>query len=81
MRRALVSCLLLIAAKNGSTGEHTTDCSGDHAVMAKQVGPWLEKPKASGAPRVRDTEWEPTTKTHQGQRRKPQPKSECTVAI
>ena len=66
---------------NDSTGEHTTDCSGDHAVMAKQVRPWLAKPRTSGAPRVRQSEREPTSQTHQGQRLRPQQKSECTGAI
>ena len=70
-----------ITDNTGSTGDHTTDCSGDHAVMAKQVRPWLVKPRPAGAPGVRDSYWEPTSKTHQGQRRKPQLKSECTGAI
>ncbi len=38
------------------TGEHTTDCSGDHAVMARQVRPGLAKPRTTGAPRVRETD-------------------------
>jgi Transposase IS116/IS110/IS902 family len=31
--------------QNDRTGEHTTDCSGDHAVMAQQVGPWRLRPQ------------------------------------
>ena len=48
------------------------DCSGDHAVMAKQVRPWLEKPRMSAAPRVLQSDWEPTSSSHQGQWHKPQ---------
>ena len=70
-----------VTDNNGSTGEHTTDCSGDQAVTAKQVGPWLAKPRTAAAPRVRESYREPISKTHQGQRRKPQQKSECTGAI
>ena len=58
-----------------------TDCSGDRAVMAKQVGPWLAKPRMAAAPRVRESYREPISKTHQGQQRKLQRKSECTGAI
>ncbi len=46
--------------------------------MAKQVRPWLAKPKMTAAPRVRESDWEPISQTHQGQRLKPQLKSECT---
>jgi transposase len=53
----------------------------DHAVMPIQVRPWLAKPTASGAARVRESEREPISQTHQGQRLRPQQKSECTVAI
>jgi len=67
--------------QKGNVGEHATDCSGDHAVKVKQVRPWLAKPRPSGAPRVRESEGEPISKTHQGQRLRPQQKSECTVAI
>jgi transposase len=66
---------------DGNTGEHTTDCSGDHAVKAKQVRPWLVKPRTAAALRVRVSYRDPISKTHQGQRRKPQLKSECTGAI
>lgn len=34
-------------------GEQTTDCLGDHEVMARQVRPWLAKPAPDEAPRVR----------------------------
>jgi hypothetical protein len=37
-------------------GDPSTDCSGDHAVMAKQVRPWLAKPTTAAAPRVRESE-------------------------
>jgi hypothetical protein len=46
----------------------TSDCSSDHAVMARQVGPWLAKPRMSAAPRVRQSGGEPTSSFHQGQR-------------
>ncbi len=40
-----------------STGEEpTTDCSGDHAVMARQVRPWLANPRMTAAPRVRQSD-------------------------
>src|SRR5450631_4485274 len=48
--------------------------------MANQVRPWLVKPSTSGAPRVRKTDWEPASQSHQGQRHAPQQKSECTGA-
>jgi hypothetical protein len=48
---------------------------------ALQVRPWLTKPRTAAAPRVRESYWESISKTHQGQRRKPQQKSECTGAI
>src|ERR1035437_8458947 len=35
---------------------NSTDCSGDHAVMAKQVRPWLAKPSTSAALRVLQTD-------------------------
>ena len=39
------------AHKQGTdTGDQTTDCSGVHAVMARQVRPWLAKPTMSAAP-------------------------------
>ena len=34
----------------------------------KQVRPWLAKPKMTAAPRVRESDWEPTSRSHQGQR-------------
>jgi transposase len=37
-------------------GVHTTDCSGDHAVMARQVRPGLAKPRTTAAPRVQDSD-------------------------
>jgi transposase len=49
--------------QNDRTGEHTTDCSGDHAVMAQQVGPWLVKPRMTAAPRVRVSDREPISQT------------------
>src|SRR5262249_27850327 len=64
-----------------ATGSHTTDCSGDHAMMASQVRPGLAQPKMSAALRVRQSEWEPASRSHQGQRHRPQQKSECTGAI
>ena len=60
---------------------HTTDCSGDHEVMAKQVRPGLAKPEGDTAQQVRLRDREPTSESHQGPRRKPHPKSECTGAI
>src|ERR1700741_2997340 len=36
-----------------NSGRTTTDCSGDHEVMARQVRPWLAKPAPDEAPRVR----------------------------
>jgi len=41
-----------------ATGDHTTDCSGDHAVMANRVRPWLEEPRTSAALRARESDWE-----------------------
>src|SRR5215472_16951806 len=64
-----------------ATGNHTTDCSGDHAVMASQVRPGLAQPKTSAALRVRKSDWESTRRSHQGQRHRPQQKSGCTGAI
>jgi hypothetical protein len=49
--------------------------------MANQVRPWLIEPKTSAALRVRKSEWEPASKSHQGQRHTPQRKSGCTGAI
>jgi hypothetical protein len=34
----------------------------------KQVRPWLAEPKMTAAPRVRESDWEPTSQSHQGQR-------------
>ena len=65
----------------GRTGKHTTDCSGDQAVKAKRVRPWLAKSRTAAAPRVRESNRKPISKTHQGQRHMPQQKSECTGAI
>ena len=50
--------------------------------MAKQVRPWLAEPEIFVARQrcVRPIE-EPTSESHQGQRRRPQSKSECTGAI
>jgi hypothetical protein len=53
----------------------------DHAVMAKQVRPWLAEPSRSAALRVRESEWEPASRSHQGRRHTPQQKSGCTGAI
>lgn len=36
-----------------TSGRNTTDCSGEHEVMVRQVRPWLTKPVLAGAPRVR----------------------------
>ena len=36
-----------------TSGRYTTDCSGDHEVMARQVRPGLAKPVVAAAPRVR----------------------------
>ena len=35
---------------------YTTDCSGDHAVMARQVRPWSAKPRLTAALRVRQSD-------------------------
>src|SRR6516164_8704030 len=66
---------------SSATGNHTTDCSGDHAVMANQVRPWLAESEVSAALRVRQSDWEPASQSHQGQRLMPQQKSGCTGAI
>ena len=63
------------------TGKRTTDCSGDHTVMAKQVRPWLAKPGTVAALRVQVSDGEPASRSHQGQRHAPQQKSGCTGAI
>src|SRR5580700_5933127 len=49
--------------------------------MANQVRPWLVKPRMSAAPRVRESDWEPASQSHQGQRHAPQQKSGCTGAL
>jgi hypothetical protein len=50
-------------------------------MMARQVRPWLEHPRTSAALRVRESDWEPASRSHQGQRQAPQQKSGCTGAI
>src|ERR1700720_4113086 len=49
--------------------------------MANQVRPWLVEPRTSAALRVRRSDWEPASQSHQGQRHAPQQKSGCTDAI
>ena len=51
-----------------TAGDHTTDCSGDHEMMAKQVRPWLTKPAKCHAPRVHTSDGASTSEFHQGQR-------------
>jgi transposase len=43
-------------------------CSGEHAVMARQVRPWLIKPAPVNAPRVQHGNGASTNRFHQGQR-------------
>lgn len=68
LRRATARRVEAQSTRQHAVGDRTTDCSGDHAVMARQVRPWLAKPRMAAAPRVRKSSWDPTSKPHQGQR-------------
>jgi hypothetical protein len=59
----------------------STDCTGNHAVMAEQVRPWLVKPAVRLAREVRKSDRAPTSTSHQGPRQIAASESECTGAI
>ncbi len=59
----------------------STDCTGNHDVMAGQVRPGMAEPVSSWALRVRHNDQAPFSKFHQGPRRRPHQKSGCMAAI
>jgi hypothetical protein len=58
----------------------STDCTGNHDVMAGQVRPGMAEPVSSWALRVRHNDQAPFSKFHQGPRRRPHLESGCGPA-